>query len=198
MSRNANDVDEDDDDNDGETEKKHTKQQKLYRILLNRSLVFSGKMWYLPLPSFCLLFSFSFLDFNVQYTLDAKKSKEPRMFFLNHEGRNVLNETVRLNKRKQLCSSQQVYLRVSLSSGLKSTKQVEIFYFVMLSNTDANFYVPIEIDIQYCIYNMSNIQQPLFQISCSLFVLSIPWLDTGIESGWFRENSSMIACLKRD
>lgn len=48
------------------------------------------------------------VDFNVQYNLDSKKSKDPRMFFLNQEGRNILNETVRLTKRKQHCTSQQV------------------------------------------------------------------------------------------
>lgn len=37
------------------------------------------------------------------------------MFFLNHEGRNVLNETVRLTKRKEVCNSQQVYLRVNMN-----------------------------------------------------------------------------------
>lgn len=57
---------------------------------------------------------YGFIDFNVQYSLDAKKAKEPRMFFLDHEGRNVVNETVRLTKKKQLCTSQQVYLKVSL------------------------------------------------------------------------------------
>lgn len=51
-------------------------------------------------------------DFNVQYILDSKITKDPRMFFLNHEGRNILNETIRLNKRKQQCTTQQVYLRV--------------------------------------------------------------------------------------
>lgn len=55
------------------------------------------------------------LDFNVQYTLDSKKSKDPRMFFLNQEGRHILNETIRLTKRKQHCTIQQVYLRVRKS-----------------------------------------------------------------------------------
>ncbi|XP_021948515.1 integrin alpha-PS2 isoform X2 [Folsomia candida] len=60
------------------------------------------------------------IDFNVQYNLDSKKSKDPRMFFLNQEGRNILNETVRLTKRKQHCTSQQVYLRPHIRDKLTS------------------------------------------------------------------------------
>jgi hypothetical protein len=40
------------------------------------------------------------------------------MFFLNQEGRHIFNETVRLTKRKQTCTSQQVYLRVSAAHNL--------------------------------------------------------------------------------
>ncbi len=52
-------------------------------------------------------------DFNVQYILDSKKGKEPRMFFLNDEGIHTVNSTVKLQKTTEQCTNRQVYIRVS-------------------------------------------------------------------------------------
>lgn len=53
------------------------------------------------------------LDFDIQVLLDARKPKSPRMAFMSEEGRNVMNQTVRLDKGKTLCSSYWVYLKAS-------------------------------------------------------------------------------------
>ncbi|ODM94960.1 Integrin alpha-PS2 [Orchesella cincta] len=86
------------------------------------------------------------IDFNVQYTLDAKKPKDSRMFFLNHEGRNVLNETVRLTKKKQVCSSQQVYLRPQIRDKLTSL-EAELRYSMRESRYHERRELPPVIDI---------------------------------------------------
>ncbi|KAF4525253.1 hypothetical protein B566_EDAN012788 [Ephemera danica] len=51
------------------------------------------------------------LDFEVQFVLDAKKPKSPRMFFLDKEGRNTMNQTLRLNKGSLVCRNVNVYIK---------------------------------------------------------------------------------------
>lgn len=46
--------------------------------------------------------------FNVQYVLDVKKTKSPRLFFLEREGRNTLNRTVPMGQHLQYCRTFQV------------------------------------------------------------------------------------------
>lgn len=56
--------------------------------------------------------SIFFLDLNVQYVLDAKKLKNPRMFFLPNEN-NIVNETITLEHSKKSCKTMYVFIKVS-------------------------------------------------------------------------------------
>ncbi|PNF38619.1 hypothetical protein B7P43_G02308, partial [Cryptotermes secundus] len=51
------------------------------------------------------------LDFDVQFVLDAKKLKSPRMFLLSETGRNIMNYTLRLDKDSLFCKSFPVYIK---------------------------------------------------------------------------------------
>lgn len=55
-----------------------------------------------------------FLDVDVSWVLDAKKPRSPRLFFLNEEGKNIRNSTMRLNRGKTECRTERVYIAVSL------------------------------------------------------------------------------------
>lgn len=50
------------------------------------------------------------LDFDVSWLLDAKKLLNPRMFFLRDEGKNIRNQTIRLNYGQKYCLNETVYL----------------------------------------------------------------------------------------
>ncbi|XP_065366489.1 integrin alpha-PS2 isoform X2 [Calliphora vicina] len=50
------------------------------------------------------------LEFDVSWVLDAKKPKNPRMFFLLDEGRNIRNLTITLAAGKNFCRNETVYL----------------------------------------------------------------------------------------
>ncbi|XP_017064467.1 integrin alpha-PS2 isoform X2 [Drosophila eugracilis] len=50
------------------------------------------------------------LDFDVSWLLDAKKLPNPRMFFLRDEGKNIRNQTIRLNYGQKYCLNETVYL----------------------------------------------------------------------------------------
>lgn len=52
------------------------------------------------------------LDFDVQLLLDSKKPKSPRMFFLSEEGKNVMNQSLRLEKGTRFCKNMNVYIKV--------------------------------------------------------------------------------------
>jgi hypothetical protein len=58
------------------------------------------------------MFSLFPQDFEVQFVLDAKKPKSPRMFLLLELGRNVMNYTLRLAKDTRSCRSFTVYIKV--------------------------------------------------------------------------------------
>jgi hypothetical protein len=58
------------------------------------------------------MFSVCAQDFEVQFVLDAKKPKSPRMFLLSEAGRNVVNYTLRLDKDLSFCKSFPVYIKV--------------------------------------------------------------------------------------
>lgn len=51
---------------------------------------------------------------DIGVTLDSKKTKSPRMFFLDEEGRSVKNDTIRLNKGELNCKSYYVYVKVRI------------------------------------------------------------------------------------
>lgn len=53
-----------------------------------------------------------FSDVEMQLVLDAKKPKSPRIFFLSEENRNVLNNSLTLEKNVQFCKKFNVYLKV--------------------------------------------------------------------------------------
>ncbi|KAH8387825.1 hypothetical protein KR093_009717, partial [Drosophila rubida] len=50
------------------------------------------------------------LDFDVSWLLDAKKTRNPRMFFLRDEGKNIRNQTIRLSYGQRYCLNETVYL----------------------------------------------------------------------------------------
>ncbi|XP_050099365.1 integrin alpha-PS2 isoform X2 [Anopheles aquasalis] len=50
------------------------------------------------------------LDIEIGWTLDARSPRSPRLFFLNDEGRNVLNQSMRLYRGKLECRSERVYV----------------------------------------------------------------------------------------
>ncbi|XP_071440626.1 integrin alpha-PS2-like isoform X2 [Hetaerina americana] len=58
------------------------------------------------------------LDFDIQYILDSKKTREPRMFFLNEEGRNIINQTIRLDKGGLICKNMNVYIKPNIKDKL--------------------------------------------------------------------------------
>ncbi|XP_034951928.1 integrin alpha-PS2 isoform X2 [Chelonus insularis] len=59
-------------------------------------------------------------EFNVQYVLDVKKTKSPRLFFLEHEGRNTLNHTITVDRNEQFCRTVRVYVTPSIRDKLTS------------------------------------------------------------------------------
>jgi len=58
------------------------------------------------------VFCFFSQDFEVQFVLDTKKPKSPRMFLLSALGRNIMNYTLRLAKDTRSCRSFTVYIKV--------------------------------------------------------------------------------------
>jgi hypothetical protein len=58
------------------------------------------------------MFSLFPQDFDVQFVLDTKKPKSPRMFLLSQLGRNIMNYTLQLNKDTRFCRSFVVYIKV--------------------------------------------------------------------------------------
>lgn len=60
---------------------------------------------------FLLIFLFH-TDFEVQFVLDSKKTKSPRMFFLSNENRSVVNKSIKLTKGQKLCENMFVFLKV--------------------------------------------------------------------------------------
>lgn len=53
-------------------------------------------------------------NFNIQYVLDVKKTKNPRLFFLELEGRNTMNHTITVERDRQFCRIVQVSIRLIL------------------------------------------------------------------------------------
>lgn len=55
------------------------------------------------------------LDVEVSWVLDSKKTRSPRLFFLNEEGKNIRNSTMRLNRGRTECRTERVYIAVSFN-----------------------------------------------------------------------------------
>nr|XP_003704431.2 PREDICTED: integrin alpha-PS2 isoform X1 [Megachile rotundata] len=58
--------------------------------------------------------------FNIQYVLDVKKMKTPRMFFLELEDTNVMNRTIEVEQDREFCSMTQVYVTPNIRDKLTS------------------------------------------------------------------------------
>nr|XP_031836147.1 integrin alpha-PS2 isoform X2 [Nomia melanderi] len=58
--------------------------------------------------------------FNIQYVLDVKKTKNPRLFFLELEGRNMMNRTITVDRDRQFCRTVQVYVAPNIRDKLTS------------------------------------------------------------------------------
>ncbi|KAK3912027.1 Integrin alpha-PS2, partial [Frankliniella fusca] len=58
------------------------------------------------------------IELEVQFVLDARKPKGPRMFFVSDSGRNSLNQTVRLDKNVLFQKSMFVYIKPDLRDKL--------------------------------------------------------------------------------
>uniref|UniRef100_A0A182Q008 Integrin alpha-2 domain-containing protein n=1 Tax=Anopheles farauti TaxID=69004 RepID=A0A182Q008_9DIPT len=74
------------------------------------------------------------LDIEIGWTLDARKPRNPRMFFLAEEGRSTRNQSMRLYRGKLECRSEMVYvaenvrdkitpLEVEMAYGLRQSAQ---------------------------------------------------------------------------
>lgn len=48
----------------------------------------------------------------IQYLLDVKKTRDVRMFFLEHEGRSSQNYSILLERGRQFCKTEIVYIKV--------------------------------------------------------------------------------------
>ncbi|XP_024874292.1 integrin alpha-PS2 isoform X1 [Temnothorax curvispinosus] len=59
-------------------------------------------------------------NFNIQYVLDVKKTKNPRLFFLELEGRNTMNHTITVERDRQFCRTVQVYVIPNIRDKLTS------------------------------------------------------------------------------
>lgn len=59
-------------------------------------------------------------NFNIQYVLDVKKTKNPRLFFLELEGRNTMNHTITVERDRQFCRTVQVSIRLILMYDITS------------------------------------------------------------------------------
>ncbi|KAL1138247.1 hypothetical protein AAG570_009936 [Ranatra chinensis] len=67
------------------------------------------------------------LEFDLQFILDAKKVNSPRMYFISNEGRNVINQTLILEKGKQKCKSMFVYIKPNIRDKLTAI-EAEMVY----------------------------------------------------------------------
>ncbi|XP_015188813.1 PREDICTED: integrin alpha-PS2-like [Polistes dominula] len=58
--------------------------------------------------------------FNVQYVVDVKKTKAPRLFFIEDENKNMINKTITIERNQQLCRTVQVYVTPNIRDKLTS------------------------------------------------------------------------------
>lgn len=67
------------------------------------------------------------LDIEVSWVLDSKKQRNPRLFFLNDESKNIKNSTMRLYRGKQECKVDKVYISEGIRDKL-TPLEVEMRY----------------------------------------------------------------------
>lgn len=100
------------------------------------------------------LSSFS-TDIDVSWVLDAKKPRTPRLFFLNEEGKNIRNSTMRLTRGKTECRVERVYITVSSKKcGNHSSISIELIYniFFAIFFTKDNIrdkLTPLEVEMRF-------------------------------------------------
>lgn len=79
--------------------------------------------WFSPISSdernlFFLMKTIFFTDFDIGIVLDSKKTKSPRMYFMDDEGKFIKNDTVRLTKGQTNCKPYYIYIKVHIN-GIK-------------------------------------------------------------------------------
>lgn len=77
----------------------------------------------------------SFIDIQVSWVLDSKVNRNPRMYFLSDEGKNIRNSTMRLYRGKSECRKERVYIVDNIRDKL-TPLEVEMKFD--LSSTGAN------------------------------------------------------------
>ncbi|XP_070507183.1 integrin alpha-PS2 isoform X2 [Chironomus tepperi] len=76
----------------------------------------------------------SVIDIEISWVLDSKKTKTPRMFFVNRESQNIQNTTMRLYRGKSECRSDNVYIADGIRDKL-TPLEVEMKYNIRKSTT---------------------------------------------------------------
>lgn len=74
------------------------------------------------------------IDIEISWVLDSKKPKSPRMFFINDEGKNIRNSTMRLYRGKEECRTEAVYIADAIRDKLTSL-EVEMKYNIRQATT---------------------------------------------------------------
>lgn len=74
------------------------------------------------------------IDIEISWVLDSKKPKTPRMFFINDEGKNIRNSTMRLFRGKPECRTESVYIGEGIRDKL-TPLEVEMKYNIRQSTT---------------------------------------------------------------
>lgn len=69
------------------------------------------------------------LDLNVSWLLDAKKARNPRIYFLDYQNKNVLNNTIRLFRGKMECRTEKVFITDNVRDKL-TPLEVEMKYYL--------------------------------------------------------------------
>ncbi|XP_044732044.1 integrin alpha-PS2 isoform X2 [Chrysoperla carnea] len=78
------------------------------------------------------------ITLNVQYVLDSKKLKNPRMFFLPNEN-NIVNETITLEHSKKYCKSMDVFVKNGVRDKL-TPLEAEMRYSLYTDRRERNQY----------------------------------------------------------
>ena len=82
------------------------------------------------------------LVFDVQLILDSKKSKNPRLFFIERERQSSMNVTWRLTKNRKECQDKSVYIRENIRDKL-TPMDAEIRYELVDSQYSDGDLVPV-------------------------------------------------------
>lgn len=76
----------------------------------------------------------STIDIEVSWLLDSKKAKSPRIFFLNEEGKNIKNASLRLYRGRTECRTEAVYIAEGIRDKLTPI-EVEMKYSIRQATT---------------------------------------------------------------